>query len=104
MDIDDRAAAVQFVQDRRERGVTQPFAGVARQQADAVGAQGVQRMGDLGQAGVDLGQGQAGEQAEAAGMVAHHGGAEFVARAGGFRRAAGFIASKAGAVNEVIAV
>ena len=79
MHVDDRAAAIQLVDDRRERRIAEPAIGIARQKADAVRFQRVERILDLAQAVVDVRQRQAREKPEALAMIRRHARAEVVA-------------------------
>ena len=65
MEIDHRLAAVEFLEHRRKSRIAGIFAVIIGQQADAVGLQLVQRIGDFAQAALDIGQRQAREHAEA---------------------------------------
>ena len=55
MEIDDRFAPVELVEDRRIGGIARPGLAVAGQQADAVELQHVERIFDLAQAALDIG-------------------------------------------------
>jgi hypothetical protein len=79
MDVHDRAATVELVHDRRERGVAEPLVAVAREERDAVGVERAQRVIDLAQGIVDVRKRQAREQPEARAMVRHHARPELVA-------------------------
>ena len=57
MRIDQRLAAVEFLHDRQEQGVAEPFVAVARHQGDAVGLQRIERIFDLALGGIDAGRG-----------------------------------------------
>ncbi|CAM5540434.1 hypothetical protein SANTM175S_10844 [Streptomyces antimycoticus] len=82
MDEDGGAAAVEFGPQGFEVGVAEVAAVGVGHQDDAVGTQGVQRVRGLGQGGVHVGQRNAGEVAEAAGVVPDDIGAVLVDRAG----------------------
>jgi hypothetical protein len=71
-EIDHSLAPVQFLKHRRKAGIAGIFAVVIREQADAVGLQLVERVGDLAQAALDIRERQACEQPEAAGMLLPH--------------------------------
>jgi hypothetical protein len=89
MGIDQRLAPIEFCHHRQKQGGAEPFVAVARHQADAVGLERVERIGDLLQAAVDIGQRHRCETAEASGMVRQQLGRIFVALA---RKLAGGVA------------
>jgi hypothetical protein len=70
MGVHDRLAPVQLLEHRREIGMAEVLPVVAHDEVDAVGLQRVHRVLDLPQAALDVGQGQGGEEPEAAGVVA----------------------------------
>ena len=72
MHVDDGLAAVELVEHGREARIAEPSVAVTREQAEAVGFQRVERVFDLAQSSVDVGQRQHGEQAEAAFVIADH--------------------------------
>ncbi len=74
----DRLAPVQFGEHRIERGLARPAVDIAREDADAVGAE-LRAVLDLGERAVEVRQRDRGEEAEAAGMGALHPGHELVA-------------------------
>jgi hypothetical protein len=67
----DRPTAVELREEGIEAGVAQVDLLEVRQERDAVGLQGVQRMAELDERRVDVRQGQAGEEPEAAGVLAY---------------------------------
>ena len=70
--VDDGLAAVELVEHGREARIAEPGVAVAREQAEAVGFQRIERVFDLAQGSVDVGQRQHGEQSEAAFVIADH--------------------------------
>ena len=88
MHIDHRLAAVELFVDRCEGRIAEIFGAIAREQSDAVSLERVERVFDLLEAAVDVRRRNHGEQAEAAGMIAHRLGAELVEVA---RKLAGFV-------------
>jgi hypothetical protein len=56
MRVDNSAATVQLVEHRLEANVTQPHIAVAREKADTIRLQRVERVLDLFKAGVDVRQ------------------------------------------------
>ena len=70
MRIDDGLAAVEFLEDRRERRIAEIFAVIGAQQPDAVGFERIERIGDFRKAAFGIGQRDDGEQAIAAGIIA----------------------------------
>jgi hypothetical protein len=69
MDVNDGAAAIELLPERREMRIAEPKLVVARLNPDAVGLQRVESVFGFREAGVDIGQRQRREQAEAAGMI-----------------------------------
>ena len=66
MGVDDGAAPVQLVHDRREGWIAEPFVAIAGEQRHPVGFERVEAVGDFGEAAVDIGQRQHRENAEPA--------------------------------------
>ena len=79
MDVDHGLASIELVHHRRKCRVAEPFVGIARDQADAVGAQHVEGEFDLAQAAVDVGERQGGEHSEATAMIGGEAGRIFIA-------------------------
>ena len=96
VEIDHRAAPVELVEYRREIGIAGIFAAVIGEQADAVGLELVERMADFRQARIHVRQGQAGEDAEALGMVAAQLGGVVVGAAAQALRRLGIAEPEAG--------
>ena len=71
MGIDDRLAPVELVIDRGEGGIARIFPVVVGENAYAVGLQGPEGVLDFLQAPLHVRQRNSGEEAEAAGMIAH---------------------------------
>ena len=69
MGIDDGLAPVELFHHRQKRGIAEPFVAVARHQADTVGLQRIERIGDLLQAAVGIGQRNHRKTSEPAGMI-----------------------------------
>ena len=80
MNVDRGAAVVEFRQDRGKVGMPEPAVAVAGHQSDPGRAKAVERVGDLGETGLDLRHRQQREKAEPAGVVAAHPGCEDVDR------------------------
>ena len=78
MHVDHRLAPVELVEHRHEGRVAEILVLVAGEQPDAVGLQRVERVLDLLEAAVRVGQRDRGKQAEPALVVAHHAGAVVV--------------------------
>ena len=78
MRIDDGATTIQLVEHRPQPNVTQPHVAVAREKADAIRLQRVERILDLAQAGVDVRQRQDRKEPEAPLVVRHHSSAVLV--------------------------
>ena len=72
MRVDDGLASIQLLEHRRELRIAQPGVAVAGQDADAVRLECVERVGDLLQAALHVGQRQHREEAETALVVGHH--------------------------------
>jgi len=72
MHIDHRLAPVELVENRPIRRVAQPLVAVIRLQPDAVRLERVERVFDFLERGVDVEHRERREQAEAAGIIAHH--------------------------------
>ena len=69
MGVDDSIAPVEFLEDRVERGIAQPFVAVACEQADAVRLERIEAVFDLAEAGVNVRKRQCGEYTETARMI-----------------------------------
>ena len=86
MGVDHHLAAVEFFHDRQKQRIAEPFVAIARQQADAVELERVERVFDFLQAALGVGQRQHREASEPAGMVGDQLGGVFVALARHFAR------------------
>ena len=90
VDEHDRAAPVQFGKERPERRIPGILVVVARQDADAVGLQHVERIDGFGERSLHVGERHCREISEASGEIAQQRSGVLVARAGKFsRRVAG---------------
>ena len=76
------AAAIELGEHGLETRIAEMRPLVVGQQHDAVGLQGIERVGEFGQARLDIRQRQGGEQAEARGVGADRLGSRLVHRAG----------------------
>ncbi len=72
VEIGHRLAPVEFFPDRSKHRIARPFAAVTGHQSNSVGLQRVERVLDLLQRPINVGQRHRREQAEPAGMVAAH--------------------------------
>jgi hypothetical protein len=77
-----RLAPIDLLEHRRESGIAQELAGITRHQSDAVELENIERVIDLGQAAIGVGQRDGGEHAEPAGIIADQLRAELIAGAG----------------------
>ena len=69
MKVEDGASTIELLEYRSERGVARPLVAVVRHQADAVGLEDVEGVGDFAQAPLGIGQRQRGEKAEPHWMI-----------------------------------
>src|SRR4029450_8056799 len=78
----DGSAPIQLFENRIERWIAPPLVAVVGEQGDAVAFERVERVRDLGEACVDVRQGQRGKQPEAAWVIRHELGDELIALVG----------------------
>jgi hypothetical protein len=65
MNVDDRAASIQFLKHRREERIAEPLVSVAREQPDAIGLERIEGILELTKASILIGQRQYGKRSEA---------------------------------------
>ena len=81
MHVDHGLPAVELGHHRRKGRIAEPLVAIAREEPDAVGLQRIERVADLFETALDVGQRQAGEKTEAPAVIKRHPRAVLVALA-----------------------